>query len=287
MMKRQFSHINQQQEDSSNDSIRTGKTGKKYLKPLDSTLEFSKFKNQKRLENINAKRKESLRQNKFDLVLPKKRELVNKLTTNLRSLKQTDSSTATSNTQSKFSKKTVNNRKIRLVSRTKKTKDSSYMGDDSICKVMSNDGDASSQTLVFNGNDSIAKKLGDTSLKKNFSDMVNALANTKDMSMIKSNLESIQEEKKVDQSTGSIKLSKNIKKDQNQRYRKSLVYDCENESQELLEQSQIDDIWSENDPDEIYEEFEKNTKRKKTMKIKNRMDFDEMTSSMFESTKGK
>jgi hypothetical protein len=117
--------------------------------------------------------------------------------------------------------------------------------------------------------------------------MVNALANTKDMSMIKSNLESIQEEKKVDQSTGSIKLSKNIKKDQNQRYRKSLVYNCENESQELLEQKQIDDIWSDNDADEIYEEFEKNSKRKKTMKNKNRLDFDEMTSSMFESSKGK
>jgi hypothetical protein len=119
--------------------------------------------------------------------------------------------------------------------------------------------------------------------------MVNAIANTntKDMSMIKSNLESIQEEKKVDQSTESIKLSKNIKKDQNQRYRKSLVYDCEDESQELLEQRQIDDIWNENDPDEIYEEFQRNSKRKKTMKSKNRLDFDEMTSSMFESSKGK
>jgi hypothetical protein len=170
MLKKQFSHIKQQQQDSSNDSIQTGKTGKKYLKPLDSTLEFSKFNNQKRLEDINAKRKESLRQNKFDLVLPKKRELINKLVTNLRSCKQTDSSTATSNTQSKLSKKTVNNRKIRLVRKKKtksnsKTKDSSYMGDDSICKVMSNDGDGSSQTLVFNGSDSIGKKLGDTSLK--------------------------------------------------------------------------------------------------------------------------
>lgn len=84
------------------------------------------------------------------------------------------------------------------------------MGDDSICKVFSNDGDNSTQTLMFNGNDSIAKKLGDTSLKRNFSDMVSAYSNTKDMSMIKSNLESIQEEKKNDQSTESFKLSKSI-----------------------------------------------------------------------------
>jgi hypothetical protein len=91
-----------------------------------------------------------------------------------------------------------------------KTKDSSFVGDDSICKVFSNDGDNSTQTLKFRGNDSIAKKLGDTSLKKNFSDMVNAASNIKDMSVIKSNLESIQEEKKFDQSTESFKLSKSI-----------------------------------------------------------------------------
>jgi hypothetical protein len=67
-----YSHLYNTNQDSSDDSILSGRTGKKYLKPLDNTMEFSKLNNQKRIEDINAKRNESLRQNKFKLVLPRK-----------------------------------------------------------------------------------------------------------------------------------------------------------------------------------------------------------------------
>jgi hypothetical protein len=50
-----------------------------------------------------------------------------------------------------------------------------------------------------------------------------------------------------------------------------------------MEQAQIDNIWQDIDQEELYQEFEKKNKQKKTLKNKKKMDFDEMTSSIFEN----
>lgn len=79
----------------------------------------------------------------------------------------------------------------------------------------------------------------------------------------------------------------NANKDQNQRYRKSLVFNNEDEDNEVMEQAQMDNIWQDINHEELYQEFEKKNKQKKTLKSKKKLDFDEMTSSMFEHTQNK
>jgi len=161
---------------SSNLSIINAKAKQKYLKPLDETIELSKFRN-KRVLNLELKKDDSMRKDKVFSRMPK--------------------SSANVNDSSNDSKRFISKKKIKISKKrnnAEKNKDASYGKDNSMCKVFSNDSDNSYQTIFG---------------IKSHMDESDTLTNLKDKSALLSNLECIVEENKVRDSKNNDNNLKN------------------------------------------------------------------------------
>lgn len=147
--------------------------------------------------------------------------------------------------------------------------------------MFSNESDSSYQTLFSNKNDKSSNLYLDTSLKRNILDISNP--NQRDASMANTNLECIEEEKKIDH---SYDLKNNANEPVNERYRKSLVFNSDGPGfVDKLNQIELEEIWDDNNNDkygELSKEFEAKVQQKKNKK--ERIDFDEMDTKIFDKS---
>ena len=127
--------------DMSGKSSLLSKIGNKHVKQLDNTLELINTPNYQREAVLSTKRNQSVRKNKDKL-----RHFKDPY-----SLKMDTSATSAG---SGFSGKTIDRTKIKLIKKDTKAsstqKESNNMGDESICKILSNDGDNSFNTFMGN-----------------------------------------------------------------------------------------------------------------------------------------
>ena len=284
--------------DSSKNSFINTKAVNKYLAPLDWTKEFITFKGGKDNSNLDIRRNESLRKNKI-IGIPATSKAVP-----LTKASVLDNSSTSNNSQ--YKKKLINKKRIKIITQPKLKKfiagagkDSSYVGDDSIWKVLSNETDASYQTnFMYQTGKSDIHSFGDSSCSKKLIEPHSP--GIKDMSAMKSDLEWIEEEeKKIDQSY-ELKQSRKqpMRTSTNQRYRKSLVFGDQTSPDDKIEWIALDDVNNiepyKNQPALKYSGTDKNTEniceefdeimKKKKQKNKNRMDFDEATNEIIDQT---